>query len=424
MNSIEAFFIAFLFGLPLISYTQDTAQIVAPDRMNSDEQLKKPYVIFISIDGLRYDLAEKYDASFINKKKKEGVEATSMQPSFPTLTFPNHYTLATGLFPARHGLVGNSFFAGENHDRLYTMGNRDAVRDASFYGGTPIWTLAEKQNMIAASFFWVGSEAPVGGIFPTYYYNYNEVFDLDHRINVVRNWLTLPEKKRPHLITFYMPEVDHKLHRYGTESDSVKLAIKYVDFAVKRLNEMTDSLGLPVNYVVVSDHGMIDVDTVNPIRRPASLDTSKFRIAFSASVINLYAKDKKDVKETYKKLKKEAEGYSVYLKTNSPRRWHYRADDDRHKRLGDILLVADPGKAFNFSRRWMSAGEHGIDNDVAEMQASFYAWGPAFKSGFKIPSFSNVHVYPLIAHILGLKINHTIDGDYRVLKHVLKESYR
>lgn len=424
MKAMKIIRALFFFLLPLSGFCQDTTQYVIEGRRNSAEQMNKPYVMFISLDGLRYDLTDRYEARFLNKKRKEGVQAESMKPSFPTLTFPNHYTLATGLFPAQHGLVGNSFYAGKNSDRLYTMGNRDAVRNADFYGGIPIWSLAEDQQMISASFFWVGSEAPIKKLHPTYYFNYSEVFGLERRIDIVREWLLLPEESRPHLITFYMPEVDHKLHRYGTVSDSVRMAVQYVDRAIRRLNEMTDSLNIPMNFIVVSDHGMIDVDTANPIRRPEALDTSKFRIAFSSSVVNVYAKDKQDkklIQQTYQILKKEAQGYSVYLSSNAPRRWNFRKSDDRYGRLGEILLVADGGKAFSFSRRAPSPGEHGYDNELPEMQASFYAWGPAFKTGQVIPSFSNVHVYPLIAHLLGLKISHRIDGDLKVLQGILKD---
>lgn len=401
-------------------FAQDTAQYIIPGRKNSPEQQKKPYLIMISVDGLRYDLADRYDAQFLKLKRAEGVQASSMQPSFPTLTFPNHYTLITGLYPSHHGIVANTFFAGKDASFKYSMGDKAAVTNPGFYGGVPLWVLAEKQQMLSASFYWVGSEAPIDSTFATYYYHYNEVIPIEKRVDAVRDWLQLPEDKRPHFITFYFPEVDHSLHRYGTVSDSVRAAVKFVDNAVKRMNEMTDSLGLPVNYILVSDHGMIDIDTAHPIRQPEALDTTKFKLAFGSSIIHLYAKDKKDIKKTYKNLKKEAKNYSVYLKTNTPKRWHYRAKDDCYNRLGDIIMVADPGKAFNFWRKWTSAGEHGFDNENPEMQATFYAWGPAFKNKMEIPSFSNVDVYPLVAHLLGLKLICRVDGSLEVLQKILK----
>lgn len=399
---------------------QDTTQHIVGGRTNSPEQQKKPYLIMISVDGLRYDLVDKYDAKFLKKKRSEGVAATSMQPAFPSMTFPNHYTLATGLYPSHHGIVANNFYAGKDAQYYYAMNIAAAVQNPGFYGGIPIWVLAEKQKMVSANFFWVGSEAPIDSTFSTYYFNYNEAIPIDRRIEIVKQWLELPEERRPHLIMFYLPEVDHQLHRYGVTSDKVRDAVRFVDEAIRKMNEMTDQLGLPVNYVLVSDHGMMDIDKDNPILQPAALDTSLFKVAFSATIVHLYAKNKRDIKPSYKALKKEANDYSVFLKKNTLKRWHYGTKDDYYNRLGDIILVAGPGKAFSFSGREPLPGNHGFDNEIPEMQATFYAWGPGFKTRYKIPSFENIHVYPLVADLLGLKILCNIDGDPSVLKGVLK----
>lgn len=378
----------------------------------------------ISIDGLRYDLVDKYDAKFLKKKRSEGVEAASMKPSFPSMTFPNHYTLATGLYPSHHGIVANNFYAGSHAQYYYALSIASAVRNPAFYAGIPLWVLAEKQKLISANFYWVGSEAPIDSTYSSYYFNYNEAIPIERRVEIVKEWLQLPEEKRPHLIMFYMPEVDHQLHRYGVNSEKVREAVQFVDDAVRRLNEMTDALSLSVNYVLVSDHGMMDIDTEHPILQPAGLDTSLFKTAFSATLVQLYAKNKRDIKPTYKMLKKEARDFSVYLKKNSPKRWHYRTRDDYYNRIGDIILVADPGKAFSFNGRKPNAGNHGFDNDIPEMQATFYAWGPAFKSGYKIPSFENINVYPLVAHLLGLNILCRVDGNFSVLEDILKHDIK
>lgn len=400
-------------------FSQDTAQIVIPGRENSVAQQSKPYVILISADGFRYDLADKYDATFLKKMRSKGIWADAMQPSFPTLTFPNHYSIITGLYPAHHGIVANAFYA-EGGKRRYKLGDNKAVKNGAWYGGIPLWVLAEHQQMLSASFYWVGSEADIDKTYPTYYFNYNEKIPLERRIAIVREWLQLPESKRPHFITFYMPEVDHEEHMHGVSSDSVLKAVQFVDHAVSRLNEMVDSLGLPVNFIFVSDHGMMDVDVAHPIGKPDALDTSKFVVAFGSTLIHLYAKDKSDINPAYRQLKKEAAHYSVFLKRNTPHRWHYGKKDDCLNRLGDIILVADAGKAFSFSDRKPIPGAHGYDNALQEMQATFYAWGPAFKTAMKIPGFANVHVYPMIARLLGLNLECKVDGDIKVLEGILK----
>lgn len=413
------YLLLFIFFCHPVSAQDDTAQIIIPGRENSVIQQQKPYVILISIDGLRYDLVDKYDAKFLKKKRGEGIWAKSMRPTFPSLTFPNHYSIITGLHPAHHGIVANTFY-GDNGQRRYKLGDPSAVTDPSWYGGTPLWVLAEQQQMVSASFFWVGSEAKIQNTYPTYYFKYNEKIPLEKRVDIVREWLQLPEETRPHFITFYMPEVDHAEHKSGVHSARVKNAVDLIDHAVMRLNEMTDSLGLPINYIFLSDHGMINVDTEHPLPIPSELDTSKFKVASSSAILHAYAIDKNDILPAYKKIKKKENGYSAYLKENVPSRWHYAAADDYLGHLGDIILTAKPTRGFSYESKLRGKGAHGYDNFIPEMQATFYAWGPLFKEQYKIKSFSNVNVYPLIAKILGLTITDKIDGDVKVLERILK----
>lgn len=398
----------------------DSTQKVVPGRSNSREQEQKPYVIFISADGFRYDLADRYNATHLLALRAQGVRATSMTSSFPSVTFPNHYSLATGLYPSHHGLVDNNFFDVKK-GRGYTIRDRAAVEDPEFYGGTPIWVLAEQQKMLTASFFWVGSETAIDGVRPTYYYRFNDKISLDTRLKAVKDWLTLPEAQRPHLITFYLSWVDHAEHLYGPESHQAEEAVHEVDDAIFRMTRMVDSLHLPVNYVFVSDHGMAQVDTTHGIPVPDVIDTNKFIISAGGTMVHLYAKDKQDIAPTYAALKAVATDYYVYLPSETPAHWHYTDKDDRHHRIGDIILVAHYPLLFRTKSMRMVAGEHGYDNAVPDMGATFYAWGPAFKKGMTLTPFENVNVYPLIAHILGLDITQPIDGSLKVLSNTLKK---
>jgi len=395
----------------------DSTQMVMPGRSNGSRQEQEPYVIFISADGFRHDLADKYQATHLLALRAGGIKAESMTPAYPSVTFPNHYSLATGLYPSHHGLVDNAFFDTAKRQG-YTIRDRRAVEDSSFYGGTPIWVLAEKQKLLSASFFWVGSEAAVDGVRPTYYYRFNDKISLDTRLQAVKDWLTMPPAQRPHLILFYLSPVDHAEHFYGPDSKETEDAVHLVDDCIGKMTRMVDSLHLPVNYVFVSDHGMGAVDTLHPIA-PPTIDTSKFTIAFGGTMIHLYAKDRSAIASTYEQLKKSADGYDVYLPDQTPARWHYMTADDLHHRIGDILLVAHFPRIFH-DRGRMLAGEHGYDPAIPDMGASFYAWGPAFRQGVTIPAFENVNVYPLIAHILGLTIDQPIDGSLDRLRGVLK----
>lgn len=402
----------------------DTVQKVVPGRANSTEQEKKPYVIFISADGFRYDLADKYHATHLQALRAKGVAAASMTPAFPSVTFPNHYSLATGLYPAHHGLVDNTFYDPKK-GKTYRINDRAAVTDSSYYGGTPIWVLAEQQKMLSASFFWVGSEAAVDGVRPTYYYLFNDKIALDTRLQAVKNWLTMPEDQRPHVILFYLSQVDHAEHLYGPESKETEAAVHLVDNCVGKMVQIVDSLNLPVNFIFVSDHGMDQVDTTRGIYLPKAVDTIRFKVTFGETMIHLYAKDKNDIEAEYQALKKEAGAeetpdYDVYLATEMPDRWHYSTRDDRYGRIGDILLVAREPHVFAVRGRRINPGAHGFDNASPDMGATFYAWGPAFRQ-LGVPAFENVNVYPLIAHILGLTIAQPIDGSLKTLSGTLKK---
>jgi predicted AlkP superfamily pyrophosphatase or phosphodiesterase len=413
------YLLAFSFIFQLAS-AQDTTEQITQGRFNSSAAQKKPYVILISIDGLRSDFVDKYNAKSLQAYGKSGVVANYMTSAFPSLTFPNHYSIVTGLYPAHHGLVDNTFFD-EKANATYTMSNKKMVADPYWYGGTPLWVLAEKQQMVTASFYWVASEAPIGNTKPSYYYNYNDKIKIEKRIAKIKEWLSLPEKTRPHLITFYMPEVDDAAHNYGPDSKQAEAAVQYVDDVIKQMNEAVGSLNLPVNYILVSDHGMALVDSQNPIRLPKSVDPTKFYVPSGSALLQLYAKDNAAIIPTYQALLKEAKGYDVYLKNNAPKDFHYSQLDDRFNRIGDIILVAKLPYTFSLSGRPSSPGKHGYDPRLPEMRASFLAWGPAFKSSKKINGFENVHVYPLIAKILGLQYDQkTIDGNLSVLKHILK----
>jgi predicted AlkP superfamily pyrophosphatase or phosphodiesterase len=408
-----------LIAIPLISSAQtDSLQRVNPSSRNSPEQQKKPYVILISADGFRYDYAHKYDAAHLLALSSSGAQAKSMIPSFPSLTFPNHYTLATGLYPAHHGLVNNSFYDEKRADK-YSLSAKSKVADGSWYGGTPLWVLAEQQQMIAASLFWVGSEAAIQGVRPTYYYNYTEKISMADRVQIVKDWLELPEDRRPHLITFYLSEPDHSGHTYGPDAPQTAAAVKLVDSTVFLLTEAVKSTALPVNYVFVSDHGMTKVDTAHPLAIPAAVDLERFIVPASGTMVDIHAKNKADVLPLYKGLKRTAVDYKVYLKSNMPRKYHYRTADDWMDHIGDILLVPEWPRVF--SQRTPGIGHHGFDpRKVKDMQATFFAWGPAFKPNMRIGSFENVNIYPLVTEILGLKIKDPIDGKIKVLAKLLK----
>lgn len=397
----------------------DTAQILVPDRVNQPYQIQKPYVIFISADGFRYDYIEKYNAKNLKKLSKKGVWAKEgMYPSYPSSTFPNHYSLVTGMFPAHHGIVDNVFYD-PARDEKYIIGTATNL-DGSWYGGMPLWGLAETQGMMAASLFWVGSESEAGAR-PSYYYPYHEKFNDDQKINIILKWLTLPENKRPHFITLYFPEVDHAGHRFGPDAVETEKAVKFIDDAIGKLTKNLAALNLPINFVFVSDHGMIEVEPENYIPMP-EIDDEKYITINGSTIFRIYARDTCDILPLYRELILDnSKDYEVYLAENMPEQLYHSVREDSLRRIGDIILIPKGVKIFVDPKRGASRGKHGFDSyEIPEMKATFMAWGPAFKSKLKINSFENIHIYPLVAKILGLEIPEDIDGEYQVLKEVLK----
>lgn len=401
----------------------DTAQVVLPNRVNSTLAKEKPYLIFISTDGFRYDYAKKYKAENLLKFSNQGVSAKAMLPSFPSITFPNHWSLITGLYPSHHGLVDN-FFYDYSRKEFYAMSKKENAEDGSWYGGVPLWSLAEKQGVVSASLQWVGSASEAGGIRPTYYYHYHEKFTPEEKISKVINWLKLPEDVRPHFISLYFPEVDAAGHHYGPESDETKNAVKLVDAAMGNLVKKVNELGLKnVNFIFVSDHGMIKVNKENPLSIPEILlDKERFDIYNSQTLLRVVVKNTNEIKAVYHQLKStKTDDYKVILTKKFPKKLHYGTKDDKYNRIGQILLVPNAPKIFLEKGKSTSVGKHGYNpRKTPEMKAVFYAWGEVFKNNFEIGEFSNVNVYPLVAKILGLKITEPIDGKVSVLEKTLK----
>ncbi|NML58831.1 alkaline phosphatase family protein [Chryseobacterium cheonjiense] len=400
----------------------DTAQVVVANRYNRAEAQTKPYVIMISADGFRYDYAKKYNARNLLNFSGEGIRAKAMIPSYPSITFPNHWTLITGLYPSHHGLIDNYFYD-YKRKAPYAMSDKTNAEDGSWYGGLPLWGLAEQEGMLSASLMWVGSASDAGGIRPTYYYPYHEKFSPAEKVDKVISLLKLPMDKRPHFISLYFPEVDAAGHHFGPDAKETEDAVHKVDNAIGELAQKVKELGLKnVNFVFVSDHGMIQVDGTHPLEIPQILlNKERFDIYNSQTLLRVYVKNKTEIKNVYKELKaKKTSDYEVYLDKKFPKYLHFSTKDDHYGRIGQILLVPKAPKIFLERGKKPSAGKHGYNSaTVPEMKSVFFAWGPAFKSNMTVDEFENVNVYPLVTAILNLKMIQPVDGKLKVLKKTL-----
>jgi predicted AlkP superfamily pyrophosphatase or phosphodiesterase len=382
-----------------------------------------PYVIMVSFDGFRYDYAERYNLPNFKKMIREGAAAEALIPSFPSKTFPNHYTLVTGLYPGNHGLVDNEFFD-PDQNKFYATRNRKVVEDSSFYGGVPLWQLTQQHGLKAASFYWVGSETKILGAFPDYYRLYDVTVKNEARVEQTIDWLKLPETERPHFISLYFSFVDSEAHTSGPTSLATQRVLHTADSLLGMLMTNVEALKLPVNIVVVSDHGLYEMKRQEKVFRYVDqlINTKDASIVFAnaGSQVHFYTTR---VDSLYAVLKKQASGFTVYKQNEFPERWHYT-----NPRSGDVMIVADPGTYFLSAPKDLSAwegkgnfGEHGYDPALTkEVNGIFYAMGPNVKKGVKLKPFENIHVYPFVARILGLTIR-GIDGDLAVLRSIYQE---
>ena len=388
---------------------------------NSPAQVDKPYVLLISIDGYRYDYSEKYGATNLIELGKQGVRAKALLPEFPSLTFPNHYSIATGLYPEHHGIVENSFWDPELQASFRFTNPVDAG-DGRWWGGTPLWVLAEQQGMRSAAYFWVGSEAPIQGVRPSYWYVYSSKTTMETQTNQVMEWLNLPKAQRPHLILLYLSKVDHEGHLHGPDAPETRDAVQEVDAALGRLFEQVHATGLPVNIVVVSDHGMARVSRAIRFTED-EFEGAKFVVG--ATQVDVYSKDPAVIDKLYARFEHKDPQIAVYRKRDIPAALHYGGNN----RIGDLVLFATSPVLLRYDAPGgrppgKVEGMHGYDvARVPEMKGIFYAWGPAIKQGVVINEFQNINIYTFIAHMLGLKPPGT-DGELSVLLPILKGNPR
>lgn len=392
------------------------------------KQGEKPYVLLVSFDGFRHDYVQRYDLPNFKKFISQGAAAAGLIPSFPSKTFPNHYTIVTGLYPGNHGLVDNHFYD-KQKKIFYTMRNQEVVKDSSFYGGVPIWQLAKQHGLISASYFWVGSELKDESLHPDYFFNYNHSVPFEDRIDQVINWLKLPKAERPRLITLYFSSPDSESHEYGPFAEETRKTVLRMDSLLGNMMNRIEATGLPVNILLVSDHGMVELtekeETFVFLEELMPQGDTAYVVSNGGTQAHIYSQSQKKVNELYNQLKKNENGnYTVLKQGDFPKHWNYT-----HPRSGDILIVAAPGKYLvsgakkkylDKLRSGKKFGVHGFDpTGNADMQGIFYAKGPGIKPGSKLPAINNIHIYPLMAYLLGIRCPE-VDGRLSATRPIIK----
>jgi len=382
-----------------------------------------PLLFLISLDGFRWDYLRKAPAPALQRLIERGVRAEGLIPSYPTKTFPNHYTIVTGLAPGHHGIVANDMRDAAT-GRTFGMSKTSEVRNPMWWGGEPLWVTAERAGRHAGTMFWPGSEAPIGGVRPTQWRPYLESMSGAARVDQVLAWLDLPPSRRPSLFTLYFEDADSAGHASGPDSEAVRRAIGHVDGYIERLVRGLERRGLATraNIVVVSDHGMAATVPGQVVELADYISLADVDVIDINPTLGLFpAAGKMDA--VYRALAGAHPHLHVYRRHETPDAWHYR----QHARIPPIVGVVDEGwqiargTVVERAVRTIRAprGVHGYAPSVLSMRGILIAAGPAFKQGITVPAIENVHLYNAMATALGVKPAPN-DGDMAVARRLLR----
>jgi len=369
-------------------------------------------VLLISLDGVRPDYLGRGDTPNLDRLAREGVQAQWMQSVYPSLTFPNHYSMVTGLYPDHHGIVHNTMHDAELG--RFTLGDREAVSDGRWWDGEPIWVTAERAGLATATLSWPGSEAEIQGVRPTRWHLFDAQRPIPERVEIVLGWLSEPDITRPRLATLYFEHPDSAGHHYGPHSPEVRATMREVDAAIGTLLEGLEGRGLldKLNIVIVSDHGMAEVPATHTIATEDMVPVDKADIVSVGQVIGVQPHPGQEEAVAAVMVGTHAQ-YECWRKAELPARWHY----GQHPRVPAIICQMHEGWDA-LSRRLaqerqasgQTRGAHGFDPTLESMRAIFIARGPAFKQGATVPAFENINIQPLVLHLLGLPPMQT-DGE-------------
>ncbi len=375
--------------------------------------LARHRTVVVSLDGFRWDYTQWYDTPFLDRMAREGV-ASGLIPSFPSKTFPNHYTLATGLYPDHHGIVANEFYDTQTGDH-FALNDTKQKSDPRYYGGEPVWNTAARQGKRVAVFYWPGSDVKVNGRYPDIYYPYDRVprLTLAERTDGIVAQLGLPEDKRPDLIMAYMEQPDGNGHRYGPQSKQTRQAVALVDSLLQSLYDRIRQLpdGHEVNLIVVSDHGMAWVPGDHAVKLLPHLKPAWYRSVSGSVPANIYANE--GCKDSIYEALKDLDHVRVWKKEQVPAYLHYGTNN----RVGDVVVCPDLGYVA-YDAPVAAGGTHGYDPQLPDMHAVFRAIGPDFRHT-EIAHFRNTDVYPLVCHLLGI-VPAPNDGNLEEIKEILK----
>ncbi|UNU12071.1 ectonucleotide pyrophosphatase/phosphodiesterase [Xanthomonas translucens] len=409
---------ALLLGACASTPSSSSIATTAPQAASSAAQ--RPLLLLISIDGLRADMLDRGIAPNLSRLVREGVRAQWMSPSYPSLTFPNHYTLVTGLRPDHHGIVHNSMT--DPALGTFRLSDRDAVGDGRWWGGEPIWVGAEKAGLHAATWAWPGSEAAIQGVRPSRHQALDEHIAPNARVDQALGWLDDRDAPHTQLLTLYFEQVDEAGHDFGPQSAQYARAVEQVDAAIGHLLDGLARRGQldRTNLIVVSDHGMATVPAQQVLIVEDMVSMQEAEVVSYGQSLGIAPRPGQQARVEARLLGAHPQ-YDCWRKAALPARWHYGSNP----RIPPIVCQlhegwdALPAERAAEKPRTGLRGSHGYDPALPSMRAVFIARGPAFRRGATLAPFDNVDVYPLLARLLGIPAAPN-DGDPQALLPALR----
>lgn len=374
-------------------------------------------VVVLSMDGFRWDYPSIYHTPNLDRMARSGCRAESLKPCYPSKTFPNHYSIATGLYPDHHGIVQNSFYDPQL-DRVFRMGDRKAVEDSIFWEGEAIWETAEKQGVKTASYFWVGTESN-NRYRPLQRKFYEDNFPFNQQIDTVLGWLSLPAGERPRLIMFYFNEPDKTSHDFGPVSIQTKEVVgkldKLVGYLMSGLTKISKKSPLDIDLIILSDHGMGYIPENQQVDLEDVIDLKKIKRINGGNPVIMLEPESGYLDEMYNRLKATPH-LKTWKRNELPAGYHY----GNHLRISPLIVEADSAWGLEIKRKAQyGSGTHGYDPDNRDMHGIFYASGPSFRKEYVQPTFENVNIYELLAKLLNIKPVKT-DGNLGAVNGMLR----
>jgi len=360
---------------------------------------ENPYVVIFSFDGFRYNYNDSIELPNFNDIAKNGVKAEWMIPVFPTVTYPNHYAIATGLYPEHNGIVNNKFF-NSTLGKEYNSKNEKITSDSSFYKGIPLWNFLQDHGIKTATCNWVGSDARINGKQANFKVNNHSLSDKS-RVDSIIRWLQLPDLLRPHFMMAYFPQPDDVGHEFGPFHKQTLAKVQAMDSVVGYFSSQLQKLaiGKEVNIIILSDHGMAVADRAKNIFIPKKA-ADQFIDRMEGGTQNIFVYSKKGQQDYFIDYLNSYKHINSLIRKKFPKNWHLNDTTT----VPDLVLLADEGYNIHIQGEALKKGGcHGYDNTIQSMQTIFYACGPKFKIMYAQKPFENIDVFPLICKIFGIE---------------------